>query len=97
MAAAGAVEAELKIGLPNLAQQIGPVGHGGVVEGKGNHLLQGWMELPEGGCCRGADHLHMGLELAGHRVDSGKGLQLLAAATGNQKQGPHCGGIGTVA
>jgi len=24
-------------------------------------------------------------------------LQLLAAATGNQKQGPHCGGIGTVA
>jgi hypothetical protein len=37
------------------------------------------------------------MELLGYRVHSGKGLQLLAATTGNQKQGPHCGGFGTVA
>jgi hypothetical protein len=91
LATTGQVDADLKIGLPNRAQQVGPFGQARVAEVERNGLLDGGQKLPER-CHRWwAGHLQGKAQLAGDGRRGGQGLNLTELVSRDQKQRTHAG------
>jgi hypothetical protein len=86
------VDASLEIRVPDVAQQVGPVGQGGLVfEVEGNALLHCWQQAPSRGRGGGAGHLDACIESFGHPCSSWQRLKLCLESAWNQKQNAHRG------
>ena len=74
----GEVETHLEVGFAHGAKQIGPVRQIGVlVESEGDHLLNGWKQLPSLAVGERTGHLNGGVELFSSSGQSGETLELL--------------------
>ena len=90
LAAARQVDAGLEIGLAHVAEQVGPVGQGGVaVEIERDQLLHRRQQAPSTTGCGRAGHLNLGAECLGYSRRCGQRLELGCHAAWNQKQNAH--------